>query len=211
VNVGCGTGIVARYLSLRWSIPTYAVDRSPAMLAVAMQNCTGCEVGLLQQDIRCLQQPKPVDLVTADLDTLNGLLNGPDLKRPFRSHLCKPPAWGYFIVDLITSCQAQDSDLVRKKRLPGTAHEPRQQILWDSLRRLVFTTVVFQKPGSISLVSDRHVERLYGLSQVARWLRAAAFVIRDILDARTLRIDAGCPQRIMMVAQKGPIGKEGAE
>lgn len=33
-------------------VSTFAVDRSPAMLAIAMRNCTGCEVGLLQQDIQ---------------------------------------------------------------------------------------------------------------------------------------------------------------
>jgi trans-aconitate methyltransferase len=75
-DLGCGTGLFARYLNQCWGVPTFAVDRSPAMLAIAMRNCNGCEVGLLQQDIRCLQLPQPVDLVTANFDTLNDLLNG---------------------------------------------------------------------------------------------------------------------------------------
>ncbi|MGH9960574.1 MAG: hypothetical protein ACREBC_26220, partial [Pyrinomonadaceae bacterium] len=101
--------------------------------------------------------------------------------------------------------------LVRMKRLPGTALEPRQRILWDGLRRLLFSTVVFQKPGSIALVSESHVERAYSPLQVARWLEAAGFVIRDILEARTLRIATGCPPRSIVVAQKCPGGKKGAE
>ena len=92
-------------------------------------------------------------------------------------------------------CQPQDSYLVRMKRLPGTAIEPRQQILWDGRRRLLFTTILFQKPGSIALVSECHTERAYSPLQVARRLEAAGFTIRDILDARTLRIAAACQPR----------------
>ncbi|MCI0426609.1 MAG: methyltransferase domain-containing protein [Nitrospiraceae bacterium] len=210
-DIGCGTGLFAHYLSRRWGVPTYAVDRSPAMLAIAMRNCTGCEVGLLQQDIRCLQLPQPVDLVTANFDTLNYLLNGPDLRQTFRRIYENLRPGGYFIFDLITPCQPQDSYLVRMKRLPGTALEPRQRILWDGVRRLLFTTIVFQKPGSFALVSESHVERAYSPLRVARWLEAAGFVIRDILDAITLRIATGCPPRIIVVAQKCPGGKKGAE
>ncbi len=201
-DIGCGTGLFARYLSRCWGVPTFAVDRSPAMLAIAMRNCKGCEVGLLQQDIRCLQLLQPVDLVTANFDTLNYLLNGPDLRQTFQRIYESLRRGGYFIFDLITPCQPKNSYLVRMKRLPGTAFEPRQQILWDGLRRLLFTTIFFQKPDSSALVSECHVERAYGPLQVARWLEVAGFVIRDILDARTLRIATGCPPRIIIVAQK---------
>jgi SAM-dependent methyltransferase len=203
-DLGCGTGLFARYLSRRWGVPTLAVDRSPAMLAIAMRNCTGCEVGLLQQDIRCLQLPQPVDLVTANFDTLNYLLSGPDLRQTFRRIYVNLRPGGYFIFDLITPCQPQNSYLVRMKRLPGSAFEPRQQIQWDGLRRVLFTTIVFQKPGSFALVSECHVERAYSPLQVARWLEAAGFLIRDILDARTLRMANECPARIVVVAQKRP-------
>ena len=104
-DIGCGTGLFARYLSRRWGVPTLAVDRSPAMLAIAMRNCTGCKVGLLQQDIRCLQLPQPVDLVTANFDTLNYLLNGLDLRQTFRRIYVNVRPGGYFIFDLITPCQ----------------------------------------------------------------------------------------------------------
>jgi SAM-dependent methyltransferase len=164
VDLGCGTGLFARYVSRRWGVPTFAVDRSPATLAIAMRNCTGCEVGLLQQGIRCLQLPQPVDLVTAYFDTLNYLLNGPDLRQTFRRIYVNLRPAGYFIFDLITPCQPQDSYLVRMKRLPGSAFEPRQQIQWDRRRRLLFTTIVFQRPGSLPLVSECHVERAYSPS-----------------------------------------------
>jgi len=201
-DIGCGTGLFARYLSRRWGVPTFAVDRSPAMLAIATRNCTGCEVGLLQQDIRCLQLPQPVDLVTANFDTLNYLLSGSDLGQTFRRIYVNLRPGGYFIFDLITPCQPQESYLIRMKRLPGTALEPRQQILWDGLRRLLFTTILFQKPGSFALISEHHVERAYSPSQIVRWLEAAGFALRDILDAGTLRMATECSPRIIVVAQK---------
>jgi SAM-dependent methyltransferase len=131
------------------------------MLAIAMRNCTGCEVGLLQQDIRCLQLPQPVYLVTANFDILNYLLNGPDIRLALRHIYENLRPGGYFIFDLITPCRRRGAHLVRMGRLPGTAFELRQQILWDSLRRLLFTTIVFQKPGSLALASECHVERAY--------------------------------------------------
>jgi hypothetical protein len=166
-----------------------------------MRNCNGCEVGLLQQDIRCLQLPQLVDLVTANFDTLNYLLSGHDLQLAFQRVYENLRPGCYFIFDLITPCQPQDSYLVRMNRLPGTALEPRQPILWDGLRRLLFTTIFFQKPGSTAIVSECHVERAYSPLQVARWLGAAGFTIRDILDARSLRMAAACPPRIIIVAQ----------
>ena len=52
----------------------------PEMLAVATRNCASSNVCLLQQDIRCLRLPYPVDLITANFDTMNHLLTEPDLR-----------------------------------------------------------------------------------------------------------------------------------
>ena len=69
-DIGCGTGLFACYLSQCWGVPVFGVDRSPEMLAVATRNCTSSNVCLLQQDIRCLRLPCPVDLITANFDTM---------------------------------------------------------------------------------------------------------------------------------------------
>jgi SAM-dependent methyltransferase len=111
-DLGCGTGLFAGYLNRRCGILTFAVDRSPAVLAIALRNCGGCEAGLLQQDIRCLQLPQPVDLVTAYFDTLNDLHIGQTFRRIYVN--LRPG--GYFIFDLITPCRLQDSYLVRMSR-----------------------------------------------------------------------------------------------
>src|SRR5262245_728760 len=72
-DVGCGTGLFARYLSRNWSVPVFAVDLSAEMLRIAHRRCRGLNVCLFRQDIRFLHLPCPVDLVTCNFDTLNHL------------------------------------------------------------------------------------------------------------------------------------------
>jgi ubiquinone/menaquinone biosynthesis C-methylase UbiE len=73
------TGGMSNYLNQCWGVPVFGVDRSPEMLTVATRNCPKPNICFLQQDIRCLRLPYPVDLITANFDTMNHLLTGPDL------------------------------------------------------------------------------------------------------------------------------------
>src|SRR5512132_2456614 len=79
-DIGCGTGLFACYLSQCWGVPVFGVDRSPEMLTVAKRNCASLNICFLQQDIRCLCLPHPVDLITANFDTMNHLLTELDLR-----------------------------------------------------------------------------------------------------------------------------------
>src|SRR3972149_4048139 len=69
-DIGCGTGLFACYLSGCWGVPVFGVDRSAEMLAVAACNCPNPNVLFMRQDIRCLRLPCPVDLITANFDTM---------------------------------------------------------------------------------------------------------------------------------------------
>ena len=83
-DLGCGTGLFARYLNRLWRVPVFGVDISPAMLRVAASNCRGTKVTLLRQDLLRLALPRPVDLITANFDTVNHLVGDGDLPRLFR-------------------------------------------------------------------------------------------------------------------------------
>ncbi len=74
-DLGCGTGRT----TLPWAergLKTYGVDRSEPMLerARAAAAALGLEVTFLKQDIRNLNLPEPVDLVTCLYDTVNYIL-----------------------------------------------------------------------------------------------------------------------------------------
>src|SRR5437762_3125751 len=83
-DLGCGTGLFACYLNRRWGVPVFAVDRSPEMLRVALENCRVPRVCFLRQDIRELCLPSPVDLITANFDALNHVLSSRELQDVFR-------------------------------------------------------------------------------------------------------------------------------
>src|SRR5688572_9131343 len=73
-DLACGTGAAAVALALE-GLAVWGVERSPAMLALAEERARASDVSItwLQQDLRALSLPQPVDLATALYDSLNYL------------------------------------------------------------------------------------------------------------------------------------------
>lgn len=204
-DIGCGTGLFACYLSQCWGVPVFGVDRSPEMLAVATRNCTSSNVCLLQQDIRCLRLPCPVDLITANFDTMNHLLTGFDLRLAFRRIWESLRPGGHFIFDLITPCQPLGGAQTYIRRLGSGSRKAAQHIRWNPWQRILSIFVVMDSPSSKVSTLEAHRERAYSPAEVGRWLMDGGFLIRGVHDAATLRIATGCPQRIIVVARKKPM------
>jgi SAM-dependent methyltransferase len=155
-DVGCGTGLFARYLTQCWGVPVFGVDRSPEMLVVVTRNCTSSNVCLLQQDIRCLRLPYPVDLITANFDTMNHLLTEFDLRLAFRriSENLRPR--GHFIFDLITPCQPLGSGRNYSRRLRSRHCHARQYIRWNPWQRILSIFVVMGSRFSKISILEAH-------------------------------------------------------
>jgi SAM-dependent methyltransferase len=201
-DVGCGTGLFACYLNQCWGVPVFGVDRSREMLAVATRNCTSVNVCFLQQDIRCLRLPYPVDLITANFDTMNHLLNGPDLRSAFRRILENLRSGGHFIFDLITPCQPLGDKQIYIRRLGSRDCNAVQRIRWNPAQKILSIVVIIRSPFSRGSTLEAHRERAYSPEEVGRWLVDAGFTIRGVHDAATLRIAIGCPPRIIVIARK---------
>ena len=199
-DIGCGTGLFACYLIQCWGVPVFGVDRSAEMLAVAARNCRSHNVCFLLQDIRCLRLPCPVDLITANFDTMNHLLTGPELRLAFQRIWENLRPGGHFIFDLITPCQPLGSGRAYIRRL-GSAS---QRIRWNPWRRILSISVVIRSPFSTASTLEVHRERAYAPVEVGRWLMDAGFLIRGVHDATTLRMATGCPPRVIIVARKNP-------
>lgn len=207
-DLGCGTGLFARYLNATRGVPVFAVDRSPAMLRVAAGNCRGARVTLLRQDIRALRLPRPVDLVTANFDTVNHLLGDGELPALFaRVHAQLQPG-GHFVFDFLTSCGPRFRTAVCRRSTRDGRRRVVQQIRWLPRLRMLVYRVVFQAAGAPTRV-ERHRERTYAPHDVARWLMEAGFVLRAVLDAATLGPAQGCPARVLVVAVKGATPRRG--
>jgi len=206
-DIGCGTGLFARYLSDCWGAPVWAVDISPEMLRVAEANCLGANVRLLRQDIRCLRLPEPVDLVTSNFDALNHLTGEGDLRVAFQRITGNLRPGGHLYFDLVTPCQPLEGDVVYARKIKARSRQVIQKIRWDASRKSVSIVVLTRSANSIRPAVEVHRERVYSFEEVGRWLIDAGFVIRGVHDAATLLPASGCPARIIVVAQKAMLNK----
>jgi SAM-dependent methyltransferase len=204
-DIGCGTGLFACYLSQCWGVPVFGVDRSPEMLRVATRNCRDMNVCFLQQDIRCLRLPCPVDLMTANFDTMNHLLTGPELRLAFRRVWKNLRPRGHFIFDLITPCQPLGGARTYIRRLGSESRKAVQRIRWNPGQKILSISVIIRSPSSKVLSLEAHRERAYSPVEVGRWLMDEGFLIRGVHDAATLSIATGCAPRIIVLARKKPV------
>ncbi|HJU04924.1 MAG TPA: methyltransferase domain-containing protein [Nitrospiraceae bacterium] len=201
-DLGCGTGLFARYLSRCWRVRVFAVDRSIEMLEKAARNGCGSDVVLLRQDIRCLRLPKRVDLVTANFDTVNHLLSGEDIRQAFRRIADNLMPGGHFIFDVLTHCQHMDSRRTYVRHFRTKQCQVAQKIRWHPSRRALSVMIVQRCALCGPTTIEAHRERAYTPIELGRTLREAGFEIRGVHDATTLRPATQCVPRLLIVARK---------
>jgi len=103
VDVACGAGEFAVAMARR-GLSVTGVDQSPEMLALARQNAAanGVTVSLLEQDMRELRLPAPVDAATCLYDSLNYLVSEPELHRALAAVASTLRPGGLFLFDMNT-------------------------------------------------------------------------------------------------------------
>jgi SAM-dependent methyltransferase len=186
VDVGCGTGLFACYLSRRWRIPVFGIDSSPEMLAGAACNCPDRAVSFLLQDMRSFSLPCPVDLATANAYTFNHLMNLCDLRRAIQSIHANLSQQGVLIFDLISDHQAAALRWPVRRRLRLAGRKILHQIRWDPSRKLLSISIVHSSTGPLPPRSELYVGRGYSTLDVGRCLQDCGFMVRGIHDADTL-------------------------
>ena len=201
-DIGCGTGLFARYLNRVWRVPVVGVDQSQDMLRIANRNCHGTRVCLLRQDIRALRLPHRVDLITCNFDTLNHLVDDGDLARTFVRVYDNLNAGGHFIFDMVMQCRPLGNVSRYKRRFRSSQREVMQQVRWEPSRKLLSIAVSIRSRNSPSTITELFRERAYSAREIGRALLNAGFVIRGIHDAATLDDVTECPPRIIVVARK---------
>ena len=201
-DIGCGTGLFARHLKVSRGIPVFAVDLSEPMLRIAARNCCGTNVILLRQDIHCLRLPHPVDLITANFDTLNHIVRTDDLRQALRRIFANLNPGGHFIFDLVTNCLPIGPSRFYVRRFRHRRRRVTQAIRLDPIRKLLSILVSINSPDLLEPIIERHHERVYSPEELGRVLREAGFTIRGIYNAATLMPARKCPPRIVVVARK---------
>lgn len=184
-DVACGTGAFVRYLC-QWGVPVFGVDRSTSMLRIAIQKNRENGAKFLRQDLRQLQLPYPVDLITCHFDSLNYLLSTRDLLEAlcqFRANLTRG---GHAIFDMVTDVSPEPklSVSVQRFNLPGVSSI--WAIAQDPARKLrVVTMHNFFAIGAGKYRRERevHAQRQYPVGEVVELLVRCGFNVCGVHDA----------------------------
>jgi SAM-dependent methyltransferase len=203
-DVACGTGAFVRYLC-QWGVPVLGVDRSLAMLRIAEQKNGENSAKFLRQDVRQLQLPFPVDLITCHFDSLNYMLSVRDLLQAFRRFRANLTHGGYVIFDMVTDFSSELKLGVRVQRfdLPGVSSL--WTIVWDLVRKLRIVTMhnVFTIGGeNYRYEREVHAQRPYPVSVVVELLVCSGFDVRGVLDATALAVATPRTYRAVYVASR---------
>jgi ubiquinone/menaquinone biosynthesis C-methylase UbiE len=205
VDVACGTGTVALWLAGRgWR--TYGVDASPAMLAQARLKAegAGCELRLLQADMRAFSLPERVDLATCFFDSLNYLLTPMDLQQAFTCVARALRPGGAFIFDMNTPYALAE---VWDHNCFFTEDEQISLIMQsdylDEAHTVTVQVVAFVCHGeTYERIAETHVERGYAEPTVAAALERAGLVPVTRYDCFGFDPPRSRTERILWVAAR---------
>jgi len=202
-DVACGTGTFVRYLR-HWGVPVFGIDRSASMLRIAMQKNREHGAQFLRQDVRHLQLPHPVDLITCHFDALNYLLATRDLLQALSRFRANLTQGGYALFDMVTDVSPERKLGVRVQRfdLPGVSSI--WEIAWDPTRKLRVVTMhnVFALgAGKYRYEREVHAQRQYPVDVIVELLVRCGFNVRGVYDADSLAAATPRTYRAIYVAR----------
>jgi len=191
-DIGCGSGRVLQWLAARGHRPLYGVDRSAAMLRLCGRRLDRSRVRLMQQDIRALALPQPVELVTCTFATLNYLVDDASLARALGAVARNLRPGGLFVADYIP--------WLDDKALPSTHHQlvraRGRRSAWrtrlDPRRGLTETRIAFRDG-----VVERHVQRHRRPAEMK-----AALAVAGLTPARAFALGPGGPSPWRMLVAR---------
>ena len=187
-DIGCGTGTFLRQL---WypGLVAYGIDGSPAMLRIARQKNSHTDIDFFRQDIRRLQLPMPVDLITCNQDTLNYLLDAGQVREVFKhchNHLA---TGGHLVFDMIRGMHDDDH---RPRQVSQEIRMPGIKTLWQSAwlpkRRASVVRMQYwikTAAGQPMHATEIHRQRWYGRLETAALLNHTGFELLGIHNAET--------------------------
>lgn len=207
LELACGTGSAAIAFANRGYEVT-AVDRSPAMLAIARKKAQrwDANVRFLEQDLLDLHAGGPFDAATCFYDSVNYFLVPEDLQKAFERVARHLVPGGLFLFDAITEHAVAntwgnetevriEADLARIWR---ASYDPRTRI--GSLEVDYF---VQEGPeGLYRRVHEIHRHKGYSLWDVREALEAAGFELVNAYKCLTLDAVTASTYRIAYLARR---------
>jgi SAM-dependent methyltransferase len=203
-DIGCGTGDFLCFMR-RYGVPLFGVDRSPAMLRKAREKNCGSEIRLIHADIRALELPFRVDLITCNHDTLNYLLSRKDLERVVVRCRENLTPGGHLIFDMITGAGYPNPS--RRFFLKVRSHgiHSTWRIFCDPAKRYSVVIMEYHNgergPANLRRM-ETHIQRWYPFGLVRSLLDICGFRLIGAHDAETFLPAGANTPWIKYIAQK---------
>lgn len=199
-DVACGTGIFARYLCQLQLPAVYGVDRSPAMLRVALARNRGNQARFFCQEFATLQLPQPVDLITCNFDSLNYLLTADDLRHAFRRFHASLVPGGHLIFDMVTDQPSWPGSRPFTERIVRPNFRFEREWHWEAASCRQTAVLTITRNGRSQ--QEIHVQRGYPIPLVVQSLRQAGLTPLGTHDFQTLGRPQRSSPRVVYVARK---------
>jgi ubiquinone/menaquinone biosynthesis C-methylase UbiE len=202
LDLACGTGSVLQEL-LQQGYEVEGADLSEGMLRVARRKLPP-EVPLWRQDARALAIPSPpFDACLCLFDSLNYILELPDLQDAFRSVRRHLVPGGSFVFDM-NAIRALERGMFDQK---GGGKEMNLEYVWrsawDPQARLCLVRMEFRvyEPEGTRVFQETHAQRGYTQREIEESLENAGFEVLALYDAFTLRAPTEKTDRYHAIAR----------
>lgn len=194
-DIGCGPGRVLAWLEAGGHMPLFGVDRSAAMLQLSRRRLGAGRVSLLQQDIRALALPQPVDLITCTFATLNYLVDDPSLARALAAVSRNLRPGGLFVADYIPWLDDRAPPSTHHQLVSAGGRRSAWRTRLDPGHGLSETRITFRSPGGD--VVERHLQRHRRPAEMKAALAAAG-----LRPVRAFALGPGGPSPWRMLAAR---------
>ena len=222
LELGCGTGALARWLQPRGPYRYLATDRSDAMLDVARREARAQGLPIrfravdftrIKDDLARDEPPfgPPFDAVVLLYDGLNYLIEEEPIRRLMEEAARVLHPGGLFLFDQTTPANSADPTAFEYEdafdRTDGATVHFRRESRYDPERRLHETTFVLDGPAGRR--TEHHTQRAYAMSEIRQLLRASPLEVLAAYDGFTTDPAGSESRRIHWVARLEAGKREG--
>lgn len=203
-DLACGTGNTTLPLAAR-GYEVYGIDIAPAMLERAREKAAekSLEPHFFQQDMRELNLPQAMDLVTCYHDGINYILKSEELRRVFVKVNESLRPGGLFIFDLNAVEKLSDAggdvtflDDVDLSLIWETSYDRKEEVWEIKLTGFVKKGELYEKFVEV------HKEKHYSSTEVLQLLRDTGFDVLNVYHGFSFEPPKPQSRRIFYIAQK---------
>lgn len=178
IELGCGTGKFGAKFS-RDNLEIFGMDNSPGMLKIAKIRAYK-NFHIFCEDMTLFHLKKKFDFIFSVHDTINYFVNFSDLEKVFRSVKGIMHKESIFMFDITTDYNIKKYFYDNKTEYFFNDLKIEWQNEYDTANKLIYSYLTFKKENFEE--TEKHVQRIYSVSEITDLLIKENFKILDILS-----------------------------